>query len=59
MIFNQTSNPFAKKANDSLAFQTNSPEANKSNLKSMHELSINYTNLLAKNQKLESRNRML
>lgn len=25
----------------------------------MHELSINYTNLLAKNQKLESRNRML
>ena len=56
MIINQTSNPFAKKVNDSVSYQinVNSPEGNKGHLKNMHELSINYANLLEENRALKS-----
>jgi hypothetical protein len=57
MILNQTANPFAKKPNDSIATPGGSPD--RSNLKSMHELSLNYANLLEENQILKSENRQL
>lgn len=50
MIFNQTSNPFAKKNNNNLSvshqFIDNSPETNKASRKNMYEMSVNYTKLL-------------
>mgnify|MGYP003427671385 CR=1 FL=1 len=51
MIFNQTSNPFAKKNNNndlSASYQINavSPEDNKAQRKNMYEMSMNYTKLL-------------
>ena len=41
MIFNQTTNPFAKKTNESI--NAGSPQDNRKN---MYEISINYANLL-------------
>ena len=51
MILNQTSNPFAKKPNDSIT-PAGSPD--RSNIKGMHELSLNYANLLEENRQLKS-----
>jgi hypothetical protein len=41
MIFNQTTNPFAKKEQ-----HAGSPELNRSHRNQMYEMSINYANLL-------------
>jgi hypothetical protein len=56
MILNQTSNPFAKKKNESLT-PIGSPD--RSALKGMHELSVNYANLLEENRALKSENRQI
>jgi hypothetical protein len=56
MILNQTSNPFAKKPNDSLT-PAGSPD--RSAIKGMHELSLNYASLLEENIQLKSENRQL
>lgn len=57
MIFNQTSNPFAKKnANElSVSYQINavSPEDNKAQRKNMYEMSMNYTKVLEENNELK------
>jgi predicted RNase H-like nuclease (RuvC/YqgF family) len=55
MILNQTANPFAKKPNDT----TPAGSPDRSGLKSMHELSLNYANLLEENRQLKSENRHL
>lgn len=52
MILNQTGNPFAKKPMD-----TGSPD--RSALKGMHELSLNYATVLEENRLLKSENRQL
>lgn len=49
MIFNQTSNPFAKKQNESM-LNPNSPPDNRKN---MYEMSINYAHLLEENKELK------
>jgi hypothetical protein len=48
MIFNQTSNPFAKKGPElSVSYQVgHSPEDNKDKRKNMFDMSMNYTKLL-------------
>lgn len=56
MILNQTSNPFAKKPADGL---TPAASPDRSALKNMHELSLNYANLLEENRVLKNENRQL
>lgn len=48
MIFNQTSNPFAKKGNAelSVSYQAMSPGDNKDKRKNMFDMSMNYSKLL-------------
>lgn len=49
MIFNQTTNPFAKKEQHAA-----SPELNRSHRNQMYEMSINYANLLDENRQLKA-----
>ena len=51
MIFNQTSNPFAKKGPElSVSYQVgHSPDDNKDKRKNMFDMSMNYTKLLEEN----------
>ena len=51
MIFNQTSNPFSKKPNESMNI---SPQ----NRKNMYQISINYANLLEQNKNLKKQIKM-
>ena len=55
MIFNQTSNPFAKKGPElSVSYQVgHSPEDNKDKRKNMFDMSMNYTKLLEENNHLK------
>lgn len=57
MIFNQTSNAFAKKNNHelSVSYQIHavSPEENKAQRKNMYEMSMNYTKVLEENNELK------
>ena len=57
MIFNQTSNPFAKKQQQqdfSMSYQVNiSPDEKQDKRKGMLEMSMNYTKLLEENDNLK------
>jgi hypothetical protein len=55
MIFNQTSNPFAKKGPElSVSYQAGmSPDDNKDKRKNMFDMSMNYTKLLEENNHLK------
>ena len=56
MIFNQTSNPFAKKQQQemSVSYQiTPAPEEKQEKRKNMVEMSMNYTKLLEENNQLK------
>ena len=46
MMFDQTSNPFAKKADTSMSYRVHSPEEKASQRNNMYEMSVNYANLM-------------